>query len=92
MIAPTGFSIDTPESLLIEKQTINSLSREAIFVIQLIFVHAPDEATQMPMKEVTALLRTAGWKWITIWGTLAEIRKFLNDRNRSPGPYRVQAP
>ena len=87
-----GYNTDTPESLLIEKQTINSLSREALFVIQLIFVHAPDEVLRMPMKEITSMLRTAGWKWITIWGTLDEIRKFLNDRNRSPGPYRVQAP
>lgn len=78
---------ETPETLLIEKQTIHSLSREARYVMQLIFIYAPDEALGMPMKEVTSLLRTAGWKWITIWGTLNEIRGFLHDRNRSVGSY-----
>ena len=68
-----------PEVFLLRKEKINALSREAKFIITLIFLEAFIEIGKITMGEIDVLLRLMGWNSRLIKKTKAEIRRFLND-------------
>jgi len=77
MITPISsepFGTQTPEDLLICKDLANHLSREAQFVLLIVF-NAPMES----MNQVAEILRESYWDWRTIRETFKEIKRYLND-------------
>jgi hypothetical protein len=68
-----------PESFLLKKEKINALSREAKFLITLIFLEAFIEIGRITMSEIDSLLNMMGWSNRLVKKTKAEIRKFLNE-------------
>ena len=68
-----------PESFLLKKEKIDSLSREAKFLITLIFLEAFIEIGRITMGEIDSLLNMMGWSIPLIKKTKKEIRKFLNE-------------
>ena len=84
IIAPLISEKETPESLLLSKEKITSLSEEAQEVISIIF-NAPQELLSMiPLhKENIAItklsfyLKSMGWKRCVILKTFSEIKQML---------------
>ncbi len=68
-----------PEAFLLKKEKINALSREAKFLITLIFLEAFIEIGKITMGEIDSLLRLMGWSIPLIKKTKLEIRRFLNE-------------
>jgi hypothetical protein len=65
---------ETPENLLICKDLTNNLSREAKYVLLIVF-NSPMES----MNQVSEILRESHWSWKTIRKTFKEIKGFLDD-------------
>ena len=68
-----------PESFLLKKEKIDALSREAKFLITLIFLEAFIEIGRITMGEIDSLLNMMGWSIPLIKKTKKEIKKFLNE-------------
>ena len=84
----TLVNYNTPEAILLGKERVNSLSREALLILYLI-LESPNEVTRVTINEIKGILREMGWKWITIRTAIKEVREFVYVDNRSDRPYRM---